>query len=121
MNREDYGKAFNDVTGQMYRLTMAKNNDYGGETDAWKNFREFGLKGIVVRMSDKWSRIKTALWEERTYKVLTETILDTLMDLAVYCVIAIIWIKYEEAKETKIEEKKVWPGKFVDEQGYHQP
>jgi hypothetical protein len=99
--RTDYSERFKAetevvatlVTTEMYHLTMRKNNDYGGHTDPWKNFREFGILGIIVRMSDKWARIKSFFWEKRAFQVLSETVLDTLYDLAVYTIIAIIWVK----------------------------
>lgn len=95
MSRDTYINRFKKICDDMVELTTKKNNDYGGETDAWKNFREFGKLGILVRMSDKWARIKTALVEKRDLQVVTETVLDTIRDLAVYCIILIIWIEAE--------------------------
>lgn len=100
MTREEYLKMFEEEIYNMLQLTTEKNNDYGGHTDPWKNFRTFGLKGIVVRMGDKFSRIHTALWEDRPFKV-QETLIDTLRDLAVYCIIAICWIRDDNAKPNK--------------------
>jgi hypothetical protein len=87
MNRQQYLDAFADTTTQMLDLTTRKNNDYGGITDPFKNFRDFDVKGVLVRMSDKFARLKTALWEEREFKVTDETVEDTVFDLAVYSVI----------------------------------
>lgn len=94
--RAQYIAEFKKLCDEEVELTSRKNNDYGGETDPWKNFREFGLMGILVRMSDKWSRIKTALWEKRVLEVATETVEDTLKDLSVYCKIAILWIRRQK-------------------------
>lgn len=94
ITREQYLRRFKEITQEMLDLTTKKNKDYGGHTDPWKNFRTFGLKGILVRMSDKFARLHTAIWEERTFSV-KETLRDTLLDLAVYCVIAICWIEFE--------------------------
>jgi len=87
MNRQQYLDVFKDTCDEMLNLTTRKNNDYGGLTDPFKNFRDFGVKGVLVRMSDKFARIKTALWEERELKVADEVIEDTIFDLAVYSVI----------------------------------
>jgi len=87
MNRQQYLDVFKDTCDEMLNLTTRKNNDYGGVTDPFKNFRDFGVKGVLVRMSDKFARIKTALWEERELKVADEVIEDTIFDLAVYSVI----------------------------------
>ena len=87
MTRIQYLDAFKDMTTEMLALTTRKNNDYGGTSDPFKNFREFGVLGILVRMSDKWARIKTALVENRELQVKDESIEDTIFDLAVYSVI----------------------------------
>lgn len=94
MNREQYLKRFKEITDEMLSITTSKNNDYGGHTDPWKNFRTFGRKGILVRIGDKFSRLCTAIWEEREFKV-KETLRDTILDLAVYCIILICWIEDE--------------------------
>lgn len=95
ITREEYSKMFQEEIAKMHSLTMQKNHDYGGESDPWKNFRTFGMKGILVRMGDKFSRLQTAIWEGREFKV-KETLLDTIRDLAVYCVILMIWIRTED-------------------------
>lgn len=89
--RDDYLKDFEEITKAMLELTRKKNHDYGGESDPFKNFQEFGELGILVRMSDKFARIKTALTEKREYAIRDETIEDTIHDLAVYSIILLIW------------------------------
>lgn len=98
--RKQYLISFKLILDSMLNLTIKKNNDYGGETDAFKNFQEFGEFGILVRMSDKWARIKTALKEKRELKVKDETIDDTILDLAVYCIILLIWRKVHKNGRT---------------------
>lgn len=94
MTRETFLYRFTKLTDLMFETTSKKNNDYGGDTDPWKNFRDFGKKGILVRMSDKFARLRTGIWEGREFKV-AETLRDTLIDLAVYCLILCIWIDEE--------------------------
>jgi hypothetical protein len=96
MTRDEYLERFASKLIIMQELTKAKNHDYGGNDDPWKNFRTFGKKGILVRMSDKFARLHTAIWEERAFKV-QETLIDTIIDLAVYCIILAIWIESENA------------------------
>lgn len=91
--REKYLRLFKEYTSTMFEITSKKNNDYGGVEDPFKNFREFGSYGIVVRMGDKWARIKTALVEKRALQVVDETINDTILDLANYCVILLCYRK----------------------------
>ena len=63
-----------------------KNADYASEADAFKNFRRHGLKGIVVRMDDKVSRIDN-FEGKGFFEVDDESIEDTLEDLINYCVV----------------------------------
>lgn len=87
MNREQYLKRFKEITEEMLELTARKNNDYGGVTDPFKNFRKHGAYGILVRMDDKLSRIESVVQEKRDLHVSSETLIDTITDIAVYAVI----------------------------------
>jgi len=82
-------KGFNENLEIMKKMMEAKNHDYGATEDAFANFRhceELGIcpapEGIMVRMSDKMSRIATLLHKEG--KVEDEKIRDTIIDLCVY-------------------------------------
>jgi len=91
MTRDELLREFKRLTDQMYSITEIKNNDYGSTEDPLANFSEFGEFGFLVRMSDKWKRIKTALYEKRELAVKDETVEDTLLDLANYCVLLLCW------------------------------
>lgn len=81
---------------EMRDLHIRKNAGYAGvgNSDPWINFRGaegFGvdpLRGILVRMSDKYIRIQNLLRDPDNDKV-GESIRDTLMDLSAYALIAI--------------------------------
>lgn len=92
-DRAQYLEYHQTLCARMTDITTRKNNDYGGATDPFKNFREFGQLGILVRMSDKWARIKTALKERRELMVADESIDDTILDLANYCLLLMAWRK----------------------------
>jgi len=101
-------KRFMELTEKMKDIHIRKNAGYAGDCpDAFKNFREsedFGIpafKGCMVRMSDKWSRIKN-LTKNPDNDMVGESIKDTLIDLSNYCIIA--YCLYEE--EEAIKEKK---------------
>lgn len=55
---------YDAIVDELRALTSSKNDDYATEADPFANFREceaFGVPastGILIRMSDKWSRIK---------------------------------------------------------------
>jgi hypothetical protein len=59
-------------------VRIAKNADYGA---AW---RQMGLKGLITRMADKMARIVTLGWFAKDPQVKSESLRDTLLDLANY-------------------------------------
>lgn len=86
---------------KMADLYDRKNTDYSGDKDPLVNLRaceEIGIpawKGVLIRMSDKFSRIKQLSVKEANVK--DETITDTLLDLSVYCLLCIVL--YHESKQ----------------------
>jgi hypothetical protein len=102
INHEEYLKEFKKITDKMFEITTLKNKDYSDGENAFRNFMQcesLGIcsaeKGILVRMSDKMSRIANLL--ERDAFVTNEKIEDTLIDLSVYSIILSIYLK-EKAK-----------------------
>lgn len=91
--REQYIQEFKALTARMLDITTKKNNDYGGATDPFKNFRAFEELGILVRMSDKFARLRTALVEKREFMVSDESIEDTCIDLANYALLLLCYRK----------------------------
>lgn len=93
---------FYELLDRMREIHAAKNQDYGAG-DPLGNFKASAdglgispFKGVLVRMSDKWSRIQSIV-KRGTHMVKDETIEDTLLDLAVYSILAIV-IKRETEK-----------------------
>lgn len=83
---------FKESAEKMIKTVESKNHDYGENEDPFNNFRNcerLGIcsaeKGIMVRMSDKMSRISTLL--DKPGKVEDEKLADTCMDLAAYALI----------------------------------
>ncbi len=91
---------FEEILANMLDTHQRKDHDYAGEVP-YSNLREcekMGIpawQGVVIRMGDKWSRIQNFV-KQGELRVKDETILDTLMDMAVYSVIAMIL--YKEAR-----------------------
>jgi hypothetical protein len=70
-----------------------KNVAYG---DAFgRTFQKYGMISALTRMSDKWNRIE-ALSLGAENQITDESILDTLKDLACYCLMTIV--EMEEKK-----------------------
>jgi hypothetical protein len=95
MTKEQYLRRFTEITEEMFRITSIKNHDYSPGDEALANFNEFGAAGVLVRISDKTKRLKTAIWHKQNYLV-NESVIDTVTDLAVYSIIMRILIEEEE-------------------------
>jgi hypothetical protein len=65
----------------MATLLASKQHDYGHG-----NITAFGMKGVLVRLSDKVERLINLT----TKNARNESILDTLRDIVGYCVIALM-------------------------------
>ena len=68
---------------QMHDTYIKKNHDYGDSFS--RSFKKYGLVAAMVRMEDKWNRLDN-MASGAEQKVADETIRDTLLDLAGYCV-----------------------------------
>ena len=99
--REDFKK----ILDTMNEISIAKNNDYAGN-DFLSNFKmseKLGVKpsmGCAIRISDKFSRI-CQLMQKDAPDVTDETIEDTLIDLANYCVIMVLLLREEQNERTR--------------------
>jgi len=98
---------FYEILEQMKDLHSRKNHDYAGTSDPLKNLRACKrlelepFMGVMVRLQDKWSRLEEFV-KSGTLMVKGENVKDTLMDSAVYALLAIIL--YEEKEKEKEEE-----------------
>lgn len=79
---------FKDLTGKMCETYIRKNHDYGNSFD--KSLDKFGLVASAVRIGDKMNRIESLVQEKAM--VQDESIRDTLLDMASYCVMTIMWL-----------------------------
>lgn len=78
---------------QIHDTYVKKNHDYGDSFS--RSFKKYGLVAAMVRMEDKWNRLDNmALGAEQ--KVADETIRDTLLDLAGYCVMTTMELDREK-------------------------
>lgn len=86
---------FKDILNKMYEIYERKNADYGNSFS--KSYEEFGLVSPVIRLSDKVERLKTLCNKEAQVK--DESIIDTLIDIAVYAVLTVLEIKKREVQQ----------------------
>lgn len=85
------GKVFLRIALENTLLMDGKQCDYGS-----KNISSFGTYGVVVRMSDKFERIKNLFGKKRR-RAVNESILDSFRDISNYANIALM------------VERKEWP------------
>jgi len=110
MKKKDYTKFVYTYTDDMEGLTDRKNNDYtGASDDAFANLRmaeNMGIVkteiGILVRMTDKISRINSFI-QKGSFKVKDETIRDTCMDLSVYSMLLAAYFKSKKETVLKVQ------------------
>lgn len=105
-----YGhKRFYELLEVMADIHNRKNQNYAKIKEPLSNLKmsqEFGVSpflGALTRMSDKWSRI-VQLAGGKQDKV-GESIKDTLLDLSIYSLLAIILYE-EEVWKTKLKGRK---------------
>ena len=92
---------FKVITNEMLDLYEIKNKNYGDSFS--KQFQEYGLTSVCIRLEDKLNRLKSLNKQISEAKngivdidVDDESIKDTLIDLANYSVLAIMEISKGE-------------------------
>lgn len=84
----DNVKQFFDITAKMANTYRAKNHDYGNSFE--QSLDKFGLVASVVRLGDKMNRIESLTKKEAQVK--DESIKDTLLDMANYAIMTVMWM-----------------------------
>jgi len=85
---------FQKILNEMAEMHDKKNSNYASKDDFLSNFRKTERLGIsplencLVRMNDKWERLMNLAGGEKD--TVGESIRDTLMDLCVYSIIAVL-------------------------------
>lgn len=81
---------FDAIAKEMSGLYARKNADYGNAFE--KGLERRGLSSAVVRFDDKVERFYTLASKEQR-QVSDETMRDTLIDLANYAIMTVIWLE----------------------------
>lgn len=85
---------FQNITVEMMELYKRKNADYGDSFG--KSFMEYGVTMPCIRLEDKLNRLKSLTIKNQSAQVNTESLEDTLMDIANYAVMSIIELRNKE-------------------------
>lgn len=95
-----------DICVELNNTYAKKNKDYGnsfGET-----FNKLGIISAVTRITDKYNRLVSLCTlpdEERMVR--DETISDTLLDMANYCIMTEIALREESVKNTEVDTNEI--------------
>ena len=112
MNSQEYMEYHAKMCQRMIEITKQKNADYTGASgDPFKNFKMvevFGVssveQGFFTRMTDKFARISTFI-QKGVFQVKDESIEDTLLDFANYCILLSGYIKSKKSSSAPCEPK----------------
>ena len=98
MTREQKVTRHLEIAKTLNRLYDSKGQDYGdsfGET-----YRKLGIISALTRISDKYNRlVSLATKPEEERKVKDESIQDTLLDMANYCIMTVIEMENEKSND----------------------
>ena len=86
------------IITELADVRAQKGHDYSGTADTLDNLRAFGWKGVVVRLGDKFHRLKHYVLSGEDLLVKDESIEDTLQDYINYALFALILYRQEKEK-----------------------
>lgn len=104
-NSELKKSAYLDTLENLGKTYLAKNSDYGDSFG--EIYDEYGIVSALVRMEDKFMRLKNLTLSDKDQEVLDESIDDTLLDLANYCIMT--YVERILKPETKTYEEEFGP------------
>lgn len=85
--------SFLAITKTMAETFIKKNHDYGNSFE--QSLDEEGLAAARIRMGDKWNRFKN-LSKGVDSQVNDESLIDTLLDLANYSIMTVMWLNKQK-------------------------
>jgi hypothetical protein len=94
MNHNEKLQACRAIFNTCLEVLDAKGRDYSGTEDGMGNFKDFGWKGIVVRLGDKYHRLKNLTKAEAA---VNESVEDTLYDTINYAALTLVMKMIEDA------------------------
>ena len=80
---------FENITKKMVEVFKKKNHDYGNSFE--ESLNDEGIAASRIRLRDKWNRF-VQLSRGRNAQVNEESIQDTLLDMANYAIMTIMWL-----------------------------
>lgn len=96
MSLEERVKRHKEIVEELNHVYEQKNTDYGDSFA--ESVREFGIVAALTRISDKYNRFKRLALGNRNL-VGDESIRDTLLDMANYCIMLSMILEQEQEEE----------------------
>lgn len=84
---------------ELLRTFVAKNKDYGNSFE--QSLETYGLVASIVRMEDKFNRLKSLSASKTGAEIASESLSDTLLDLANYATMTAVYLNHKN--DTKID------------------
>lgn len=73
-----------EICNELNQTYEKKNSDYGNSFG--NTFEKLGIISAITRITDKYNRLISLCTSEKDRQVKDETISDTLLDMANYCI-----------------------------------
>lgn len=73
-----------EICNELNQTYEKKNSDYGNSFG--NTFEKLGIISAITRITDKHNRLVSLCTSEKDIQVKDETISDTLLDMANYCI-----------------------------------
>lgn len=86
-----------EIINNIHTMYKDKNEDYGDSFD--KSLDKFGLLSSLIRLTDKMNRFEQLIDGES--KVTSESIDDTLLDMANYAIMTVMWRRINDSRVQK--------------------
>ena len=102
---------FKKITEKMYEVYKAKNADYG---DSFNITRNEYPNAILIRLQDKFLRLKQLYRNNFKANVQNESVKDTLMDMANYCILELIAITEQENTNKIVNNNKYTANEMLE-------
>lgn len=106
MTKEELFKLHQEICQEALELMKKKNNDYASNKDPFMNFRRaeyLGFAtaelGVLIRMTDKMSRISTFL-NSGELSLSNESVYDSIVDIINYSVLLAGLLKDKQQKSS---------------------
>ncbi len=96
-----------EIINNIHTMYKDKNEDYGDSFD--KSLDKFGLLSSLIRLTDKMNRFEQLIDGES--KVTSESIDDTLLDMANYAIMTVMW---RRINDSEVQEYALADDNFYD-------